>query len=294
MANIAYLGMGVMGSGMAANLIKAGHQVTVWNRTKEKCQPLVDQGATMADTPAEAASGAAVVMYCLANDDAVETVVWGDNGLLGAARSGQAFVDMSTVSPALSRREAMAFHSLGVDFLDAPVFGSKNEAAQGGLWIVVGSRPNAFDRIKPLLEPLSETIHYMGENGKGATMKLVGNAVVALQLAAVGETLLLAKKAGLNLHDVLGVLDVTDFRSPIISNVGRAVLRRDFSVSFELRHLLKDANLIAHLAEDHDVPMPAEAAARETIRAAVNQGYGEENASAMVKALESWANIILD
>ena len=291
MESIAYLGMGTMGSGMAANLVRAGYPVTVWNRTPEKCEPLVEMGAEQAETPQEAVEDVNVIMYCLSNDDAVKSLLTGDEGLLAGAHSNQIAVDMSTVHPVTSRWEAEAYGQRGVEFLDAPVFGSKGEAEAGGLWILVGGNEGVFEHVRPILEPLSASVHYMGGTGKGTSMKLVGNLIVAAQMEAVGEALVLAKKSGLDLHDVMDVLDVVDFRSPLISGVGRSVIERDFSVSFALKHMLKDANLIAYLAEQLRSPVPGAATVREVLKAAVNQGWGEENASAVVKALEVQAGV---
>ena len=288
---IAYLGMGIMGRGMAANLVDAGYDVTVWNRTPERADEVVAKGAKRAETPAEAVKGADIVMYCLADDSAVLDLVFGDWDLLGALESGQIVVDMSTVHPDTTLLEAEAFAERGVRFLDAPVFGSKGEAASGNLWIVVGGPRELYEEVLPVLEPLSETTHYMGENGKGAAMKLVGNLIVASQLHALGEAMILATKAGLNPRDVLGVLHVTDFKSPIFDGVGAALIERDFSTYFALKHMLKDANLIAQFAEDLNSPIPATAVIRETIKAAVNKGWGEENASALIKALEEQAGV---
>ena len=224
MKKIAYLGMGTMGRGMAANLLKAGHQVTVWNRSPERCADLVARGAKQAATPAEAAAGAELVMYCLSDDAAVEDLVWGAGDLLSAVQPGQIVVDMTTLHPSVSLKEAAAYAAKGARFLDAPVFGSKNEAANGGLWIVVGGDKALYEEVKPILEVLSETTHYMGENGKGTSMKLVGNLVVAAQIEALGEAMVLATKAGLDPVDVLGVLHVTDFKSPIFDGVGKALV----------------------------------------------------------------------
>ena len=288
---IAYLGLGIMGQGMVGNLLKAGYDVTVWNRSEDKAEGAVKKGAARADTPKEAAQGADLIMYCLSNDAAVEEVVFGENGILEGVQEDQVAVDMSTVHPDLSRREGEAYAAKGVSFLDAPVFGSKNESANAGLWIIVGGEKEAFDKVKPVLETLSETVHHMGDVGKGASMKLVGNLIVAAQLEALGEAMILATKAGLNPRDVLDVLHVTDFRSPIFDGVGGALVERDFSTSFALKHMLKDANLIARFAEDLNSPIPATVSTRETIKAAVNGGWGEENASAMIKALEQQANV---
>lgn len=290
MNKIAYLGIGIMGRGMAGQLLGAGHEVTVWNRTAAKCQPLVKQGATQAETPSEAVSGVDIIMYCLANDAAVEEVVFGEDGILKGVREGQAAVDMSTVYPETSRREAVAYRRKGVAFLDAPVFGSKNEAATGRLWIVVGGDREHYEALFPILEVISQTTHYMGGEGMGATMKLVGNLVVALQMEALGEAMILATKAGLDPETVVEVLSVTDFRSPLFAGVGKSLIQRDFSTFFALKHMLKDANLIARLAQEVRSPVPASAAARETIKSAVNQGWGEQNASALIRALEMAAD----
>jgi len=294
MEKIAYLGLGVMGSGMAKNLVAAGYPVTVWNRTPEKREPLVQMGASEASTPAEAVANVDVIMYSLSNDDAVGSVLFSDEGILAGVHSGQIALDMSTVHPDTSRREAEAYRERGVEFLDAPVFGSKDEARQGGLWIVVGGNQGVFSHVKPVLEPLSASVHYMGDTGMGTSMKLVGNLIVAAQLEAVGEALILATKAGLDPNDVMGVLDVVDFRSPLISGAGRSLIDRDFSTFFALRHMLKDANLIAHLAEQLQSPIPEAATVREILKAAVNQGWGEENASALIKVLEMQAGTMVE
>lgn len=291
MKRIAYLGLGTMGQGMASNLLRAGYDVTVWNRTPERCAMLAVKGAHCADTPAEAVAGANVIMYCLSDDSAVRDLVFGSGRLLEAVHKGQIAVDMSTVYPDLSRQEADAYARKGVEFLDAPVFGSKNESAHAGLWIVVGGKKEVYEEVRGVLESLSETTHYMGGAGMGTSMKLVGNLIVASQLEALGEAMILAAKAGLDPHDVLGVLHVTDFRSPIFDGVGRALVKRDFNTNFALKLMLKDVNLISRLAQDLNSPIPALASIRETIKFAVNLGWGEENASALIKALETEAGL---
>ncbi len=289
MERIGYLGLGIMGSGMAANLLKAGFDVTVWNRNREKCRPLVEQGARQAETPAEAVINAEVIMYCLSHDAAVEQVVFGEDGILDGVSEGQIAIDMSTVHPDTSVEENRNYVPNGVDFLDAPVFGSKSEAEAGGLWIVVGGKKDVFDRARPVFEPLSESVHYMGETGKGASMKLVGNLIVACQLQGLGEALVLASKAGLDLGLVLDVISRTDFRSPVLKFAGAQLLERDFTTHFALKHMYQDANLILRLAEELQSPVPALAATRETIKAALNQGWGSENVSALIKELEHQA-----
>ncbi|MEA3336274.1 MAG: NAD(P)-dependent oxidoreductase [Chloroflexota bacterium] len=291
MTKISYLGMGIMGRGMAGNLLKAGYPVTVWNRSPERCESLVRQGAVQATTPARAVADADLIMYCLSDDAAVEDLLFGDGDLLSAVQPGQTVVDLTTVHPDTSRKSAAAYAKKGVRFLDAPVFGSRNEAAQGGLWIVVGGDKELYEQVKPILQVLSETTHYMGGTAQGSSMKLVGNLVVASQLEALGEAMVLATRAGLDPEDVLGVLHVTDFKSPIFDGVGHALIERDFSTHFALKLMLKDANLIARFAQDLNVPIPASAATRENIKAAVNKGWGELNASAMIRNLEDQAGV---
>lgn len=291
MKHIAYLGLGIMGRGMAANLLKAGYPITVWNRNPDRCNALVDQGAKAAATPAEAIAQADIILYCLSDDDAVNTVVFGPDGILSNVQAGQIAVDLSTVHPQTSRREAAAYAEKQVEFLDAPVFGSKNESAAGGLWIVVGGKPDVLEQVRPILEQLSDSIHYMGDTGKGASMKLVGNLIVSAQIEALSESLVLASKAGLNIQEVLNVLDVVDFRSPLFNSMGSAAIQRDFSPFFALKWMLKDANLIAQFAQDLNTPIPGAAVVRENLKAAVNQGLGDENASALIKLIEMQANV---
>src|SRR5438094_4388759 len=171
---ISYLGLGTMGSGMATNLLKAGYDLTVWNRSAAKCEPFARKGARVADTPADAARDVDLVMYSLSNDQAVEEVVFGAKGILSGINEGQIAMDMSTVLPATSLREEEAYTKHGVDFLDTPVFGSKKESADAKLWIMAAGNKAIFEKVKPLLEQLGQTVHYFGKNGNAAVMKLVG------------------------------------------------------------------------------------------------------------------------
>jgi 3-hydroxyisobutyrate dehydrogenase-like beta-hydroxyacid dehydrogenase len=294
MQHVAFLGLGIMGSGMASNLLQAGHPLTVWNRDPQACRSLAEKGAHVAPTPAACVREADVVMYSLSNDQAVWEVLTRPDGILAGVHAGQIAMDMSTVSPETSRRELAAYAEKGVEFLDTPVFGSRHEAARGELWVLVGGKREVFEQVRPLLETISATTHYMGGTGKGATMKLVGNLIVALQLEAAGEAMVLASKAGLAPDDVLEVLRVADFRSPVIENTVRALIQRDFQTDFSLQNLLKDANLIDQLAQQFNVPVPAFAQVRETVKAAANEGFEQENASALVKALEQQAGVTVE
>ena len=288
---ISYLGLGTMGSGMASNLLKAGYKLSVWNRSGEKCEPFARKGARVADTPADAVRNADLVMYSLSNDQAVEEVVFGAKGILSEINAGQIAMDMSTVLPATSLREQEAYAKRGVDFLDVPVFGSKKEAADAKLWIMAAGKRDAFEKVKPVLQHLGETIHYFGKNGNAAAMKLVGNLIVALEMEALAEGLVLAQKAGLDLSTVMEVVKVADFRSPLLVSNGQNILKRDFSTSFALKLMLKDAGLIEKFAGSLQSPIPALRVVQKNLESAVALGFGKENASAVIKALEKEAGV---
>ena len=288
---ISYLGLGTMGGGMASNLLKAGYAVTVWNRRVEKCEPFARKGARITDTPANAVRDAELIMYSLSNDQAVEEVVFGANGILGGTKAGQIAMDMGTVLPATSLREQEAYAKRGVDFLDAPVFGSKQESADAKLWIMAAGDRAIFRKVKPVLEHLGQTVHYFGKNGNAVAMKLVGNLIVALEMEALAEGLVLAQKAGLDLSTVMEVVKVADFRSPLLVSNGQNILKRDFSPSFALNLMLKDAGLIVKFGESLESPIPALRVVQKNLESAVALGFGKENASAVIKALEKEAGV---
>ena len=288
---ISYLGLGTMGAGMASNLLKAGYKLTVWNRSAEKCKPFARKGARLAESPADAIRDADLVIYMLSNDQAVEEVVFGANGILSGIKEGQIAMDMSTVLPATSLREQQAYSKRGVDFLDAPVFGSKNESAEAKLWIMAAGKKHTFEKVKPVLQHLGQTIHYFGKNGNATAMKLVGNLIVALELEALSEGLVLARKAGLDLSTVMEVIKVADFRSPLLVSNGQNILRRDFSTSFALKLMLKDAGLIDKFAGSLQSPIPGLRVVEKNLKSAVALGFEKENASAVIKALEKEAGV---
>src|SRR5437016_11326465 len=288
---ISYLGLGTMGSGMASNLLKAGYELTVWNRSVDKCEPFARKGARVADIPADAVRDVDLVMYSLSNDQAIEEVVFGAKGILSGINEGQIAIDMSTVLPTTSLREQEAYAKRGVDFLDAPVFGSKQEAADAKLWILAAGNKAIFEKVKPVFEHLGQTVHYFGKNGNAAAMKLVGNLIVAFEMEALAEGLVLAQKAGLDLTTVMEVLKVADFRSPLIASNGQNILKRNFSTSFALKLMLKDAGLIEKFAESLQSPVPGLRVAEKNLESAVALGFGKENASALIKALEKEAGV---
>ncbi|BAU33144.1 NAD(P)-dependent oxidoreductase [Microcella alkaliphila] len=293
MATVAMLGLGVMGHGMAHNLLKAGHTVTVWNRTAGRASDLVAEGAVEAESVEHAVAEVDFVLYCLADDAAVRAVVLGQEGLAEIVSANSIVVDLSTISPEVSAEERASFDQRNVRFVDAPVFGSKGEARQGGLWVVAGGETDVVEAARGVLNAISSSVHHVGGPGSGVRMKLVGNLIVASQLLALGEALTFAHKAGLDLGAVLEVLSVTDFRSPIFDGVGPAVLEGDYSPSFALALMQKDTRLIKAFAAECESPIAGLEVAAGYVDEAIAAGFGAENASALIKAIAARADVSL-
>jgi 3-hydroxyisobutyrate dehydrogenase-like beta-hydroxyacid dehydrogenase len=293
MAKVSFIGFGIMGSGMVSNLVKAGHDVTVWNRSASKYGEIEKVGAKTVSDPTDLLPGADFLMYCLADDAAVNAIFLSGPSLASKVEKGTIVIDLSTIDPETSAIERKIYEDRGISFLDAPVFGTKGEARDGGLWIVIGGTKDVFNQSLPVLEPVSETLHYMGEGGNGTKMKLVGNLLVASQIVSIGEALSLAKKAGLNLTTVLEVAAVADFKTPIYAGVGAGVIKGDYEVNFPLKLMLKDAKLIQAFANRLDSPVSIAVTTEELAKEGVNAGMGELNASAIVKVISNRAGVDL-
>jgi 3-hydroxyisobutyrate dehydrogenase-like beta-hydroxyacid dehydrogenase len=279
---IGFVGLGIMGQGMVRNLIKAGHDVTAWNRTRRP-QPTDLDSVRIAGVIAAAVAQKPLIMVCLTGPDAQEACLLGPDGVFENAATGTLIADATTTSPALSLHLAEQAHIKGLRYLDTPVFGSRGEAWEGRLDFVCGGERADYDVLKPTLEPLAATTHYLGGNSKGTAAKLVGNLLVAAQMASLGEALSLARRADLDPEALMGVLDVTDYSSALIRGVGRTTLSGDYDPNFYLKHMLKDVRLIGAFARDHGVPVPLAAEIAEQYQAAVNCGLGNLNASALHK-----------
>jgi len=225
------------------------------------------------------------------NEAALHAVLEGPDGLYAGARSGQVVLDMSTQLPATAVAEAAGFAARGADFLDAPVHGTKGEARSGGLWIMVGGDRAVYQRALPLLAAIGETAHHMGPTGKGCAAKLCGNHLVSAMLASIGEALALAAKAGLDGFELLKLWGESDFRSPIIAGAGSSMLRHDFEVSFHLRTMVKDTELVRNFSESIGVPVLLSNVVHELNKVCANKGWGEENASAVFKLFEEMAGV---
>jgi 3-hydroxyisobutyrate dehydrogenase-like beta-hydroxyacid dehydrogenase len=286
---IAIIGTGIMGTGMGKTLLSAGFEVNCYNRTKDNASDLISSGAQYFDTPAKAASGADFIISMLWNKTAFDSVMTGVDGLFENAVSGQIYIDMSTQLPEAGVASAVAFAKKGADFLDAPVHGTKGEANSGGLWIMAGGDKAVYDRALEVLSVVGETQHYMGGHGKGYATKLCGNHLVSTIVAALCESMVLAVKADLDPNEVLKVWMDSDFRSPVVDGVGNSIINRDFDVSFHLRTMVKDTELIRNFSESIDVPVLLSNIVHEVNKIGLNMGLGEENASAVVKVFEHMA-----
>jgi len=282
LSQLSYIGLGIMGRGMVRNLLSAGHSVTVWNRTARDL-PKDLAAAKVAPSIRAAVENKPIVFVCLTGPDAQKSTLTGPDGVFAAAAKGTIVADATTTDPHYTKELAELATKHGIRYLDTPVFGSKNEAWEGKLDFVCGGERAAFDEIRPLLDIMANSVHYLGTSTKGAAAKLVGNLLVAAQLASLGEALALARKSGLDPEALMGYLDVTDFSSPLIRGVGRATLGGNYEPSFYLKHMLKDARLIGAYARSVGVALPTSSTTAELYQAAVNTGLGDLNASALHK-----------
>jgi 3-hydroxyisobutyrate dehydrogenase-like beta-hydroxyacid dehydrogenase len=263
---IGFIGLGLMGRPMAANLLRAGFAVTVWNRTRSKAEQLVKAGAQSAQTAREAAEQADVLVTIVSDPPALESVLWGE-GVLEALRRGSVLVDSSTVSPALERRVAQKCAERGVEFLDAPVTGGTWGAEKGELVFMVGGKASTLERVEPVLGAMGKKWFHLGDAGAGQTVKLAMNLILALEVQALAEALALISGAGVAAEKLIGVMQASMARAPVLDIKAPMMLKHDFTPSFPLRLMHKDLGLALELANQIGVPLPACASARETYSA---------------------------
>jgi len=284
---VAFLGLGIMGSRMAANLVNAGHEVTVWNRTAGKRV----EGARVAVSPAEAASGAEVVWTCVSDTAAVERVLFAKDGVASAPLEGKVVVDSSTISPSASREFAGRIRQRGADFIDAPVTGSKAGAEARQLIFIVGGEETAIARVQPLFEAMGKSVLRMGGNGMGCSAKLAMNLMIALIYEGFAEALTLATKLGVDTQALVSLIQASMVRSGVVDYKLPFVLRRDFSPNFPLRLMHKDIHLMLDAAKEARVKLPALETVDEVYEVAHEEGQDELDYSATLMLLEKWAGV---
>ncbi len=280
---VALIGIGTMGIGMGGRLVKAGFPLTVYNRTAQRAQDLVAQGARLVNSPAEAAADADVII-AIVSDDAASRQVWLDaNGALSTAKPNTIAIDCSTISPRWAREFAGAAKKHGCAPLDAPVTGSKSHAAGGELVFLVGGDADALERARPVLTVMSRRIALMGPNGSGALMKLINNFLAAVQAASLGEAIALIERSQLNRDAALDILYNGAPGSPLIKTVGARMTARDYNVNFFLNLMEKDLNYASAEAREHGLQLKTAAAALSLFEEARKRGWGDKDFSAVVE-----------
>jgi 3-hydroxyisobutyrate dehydrogenase len=282
---VALLGLGTMGAGMAENLLKAGFPLTVWNRDRAKAERFAALGARVAKTPAEAACGADVVLSMLADDNASRAVWLGKDGALAAIGTDAVAIDCSTVTPAWIAEFAEAARGREVAMLDAPVTGSKAQAAGGQLWFFVGGDTETLTRVTPVLEAMSKEITHLGPVGSGATMKLVNNFLCGVQLASLAEGLAWLERTGLDTEKALDLLKRGAPGSPLVANLSARMTSGNYAVNFYMRLMEKDLKYAGEAAAVDGVELTTAANARELFERAIAKGYGEQDMSAVIEPL---------
>jgi 3-hydroxyisobutyrate dehydrogenase-like beta-hydroxyacid dehydrogenase len=264
---VAFLGLGIMGSRMAANLCRAGFEVHAWNRTRARAEELAaDHGAIVADTPAQAAAAAGIAITMVVDSPEVEAVLFGSDGAAEGLRDGGLAIDMSTIAPSASRAIADRLRNQGTSLLDAPVTGSKPKAEDATLTIMAGGDAAEFERAKPLFEAMGKLVLHVGPQGHGSMVKLINNTVAAVNTAAVAEGIAVGRRAGLDLDKLIEVIGAGSGASAMLDLKAQPIIERDYKPLFKLGHMLKDVRHCLAEAEALGVPMRV-AAATETLYA---------------------------
>ena len=284
---VAFLGLGIMGHSMATNLAKAGHEVTVWNRTPGKFV----EGAGIAPTPAAAAQGAEVVWLCVSDTAAVEQTLFGAEGAERYLSNGMIIADSSTISPAATIRFADRLRDKGVHYVDAPMTGSKIGAANGSLIFMVGGDEAVIDRLSPLFAAMGKKIFRMGETGKGQATKLAMNLQIALIFEGFAEALTFATKLGVDPRQLLALIEATMVRSGVVDYKGPFILNRDFTPNFPLRLMHKDILLALEAAKEARVKLPALETVEEIYEMSTEDGHRDLDYAATITLLEKWAGV---
>lgn len=261
---IGLIGLGLMGKPMGRNLLKAGFPLTVWNRTKEKADDLVREGAKLAADPRAVAAHADVLITIVSDPPALEEVLWGKDGALGGLRRGSVLIDSSTVSPQLARRVATASSECGAEFLDAPVTGGTWGAEKGELVFMVGGKSEVFERVKPVLGAMGQRFFHLGPNGAGQIVKLAMNLILALEVDALAEALALVTAGGVPGERLVEVMQSSMARAAVLDVKAPLILKNEFPPSFPLRLMHKDIRLALDLAWEEGIALPAAAASYAT------------------------------
>lgn len=291
MANLAFVGLGVMGSQMVNRLLDKGHTVTGYNRTRTKAQWLIDKGMKWADTPRAAAAAAEVTFAMVTNAAAIAAVTDGPDGIIAGLSAGKYFVDMSTVSPDVSRATAVKVRNTGADMVDAPVSGSVITLQEGKLSVMVGGHKETFERLKPLLLDIGPKVTHVGDNGLALSMKISVNLSLAVQMMAFSEGVLLAEKSGIRRDVAVDVLTHSAVASPMIQYRGPFVLQQPEEAWFDCNMMQKDMLLAMELGRKLNVPVPTTAVSNEFLTAARGMGWEKKDFAVVFDVLARMSGV---
>jgi 3-hydroxyisobutyrate dehydrogenase-like beta-hydroxyacid dehydrogenase len=291
MANLGFVGLGVMGGQMVARLLGKGHTVTGYNRTRSKAEWLVEKGMKWADSPRAVCEAADVLLTMVTNSAALAAITDGPDGVLAAIGKGKILVDMSTVSPEMSRSVAAKVRERGGDMLDAPVSGSVVTLQQGKLAVMVGGRRETFERVRPLLEELGPKVTHVGDNGLALSMKIATNLSLAVQMLAFSEGVLLAEKSGIARDTAVDVLTHSAISSPMVQYRGPFVLEMPGEAWFDVNMMQKDMQLALEMGRKLDVPLPTTAVTNEFLTAARGMGLQKQDFAVLFDVLAKMSGV---
>lgn len=294
MEKVGFIGLGIMGQGMAHNLLKAGFPLTVWNRTASKAESLLAAGAEAGQHPADVAARSDIILVCVSDTPDVEAVIQGENGVLAGVKAGSLVIDCSTISPLATRKLAEKLAAAGAAMLDAPVSGGSEGAARGTLSIMVGGEAKDVERAMPVFEAIGKKITHVGPAGAGQTVKLVNQILVVGNCLAMCEALLFAQGGGVDTAKALEAVAAGAAGSWMLSNRGPQILQRDWRPGFTIDLQQKDVRLILNAADELGVPLPGTALIFQLYRTLQAQGLGSQGNHALVKALEHLAGFEIE
>jgi len=291
MAKLGFIGLGVMGSQMVNRLLDKGHTVTGYNRTRSKAEWLIGKGMRWADSPRAVASASDYVFAMVTNSAAIQAVTDGPDGMLAGLAPGKIFIDMSTVSPTVSRALAAKVRERGADMVDSPVSGSVITLQEGKLSVMVGGRRETFEKVKPLLLDIGPKVTYVGDNGLALSMKIAINLSLAVQMLAFSEGVLLAEKSGIAREVAVDVLTHSAVASPMIQYRGPFVLQRPEEAWFDCNMMQKDMVLAMELGRQLNVPLPTTAVSNEFLTAARGMGWAKLDFACMFDVLAAMSGV---
>jgi 3-hydroxyisobutyrate dehydrogenase/2-hydroxy-3-oxopropionate reductase len=292
MANLGFLGLGLMGYPMARNLLRAGHRVALWSNTAAKARQLAtEEKGAFCDTPRQVAEQADCIFLCVGNTEMSREVILGRNGIIEGAKAGTVVADASTISPTESRQIAAVLKAKGVDFLDVPCTGSTPGAVGGTLTFMIGGDPKVYENVKPYFEPMGKRLYYCGGSGMGLQAKLTQNLILSNILTAFNEGMVLATKGGIDPKLMLDILDNSAAKSGLINYKAPFVFRRDFKANFSTKWMDKDIGLALEAGRELGVPLPLTGLNRQIFQSAIAAGHADEDMCSTIKVLEELAGI---